>query len=264
MLVIVALPVALIVRAPGPIYSTIALVPPETVNSPGDVKDHVLRRRPTVELAGQVHRDVPRIEHLPWQPGDDLDRVRAAHADRASTETTGIRRVRVGADDQFAGEGVIFQHHLMDDAGARPPEPQAVFGRGRAQEVIDFLVLGERFAQIRGALDPRLDQMVAMDRGRDRDLVAPGLHELEQTGLPQHILKNDAVGAQQQIAVAGLQLLVLRIVEMPEQDLVRQGQRLIEPAADHRKIARHCRVDGSRHFRGRFDSNHCLAFLGDT
>ncbi len=34
MLVIVALPVALIVRAPGPIYSTIALVPPETVNAP--------------------------------------------------------------------------------------------------------------------------------------------------------------------------------------------------------------------------------------
>ena len=33
-LVIVALPVALIVRAPGPIYSTIALVPPETVSCP--------------------------------------------------------------------------------------------------------------------------------------------------------------------------------------------------------------------------------------
>jgi hypothetical protein len=34
MLVIVALPVALIVRAPGPMYSTIALVPPETVSRP--------------------------------------------------------------------------------------------------------------------------------------------------------------------------------------------------------------------------------------
>ena len=34
MLVIVALPVALIVRAPGPTYSTIALVAPATVSSP--------------------------------------------------------------------------------------------------------------------------------------------------------------------------------------------------------------------------------------
>ena len=34
MLVIVALPVALIVRAPGPIYSTMALVPPATVSWP--------------------------------------------------------------------------------------------------------------------------------------------------------------------------------------------------------------------------------------
>jgi hypothetical protein len=34
MLVIVALPVALIVRAPGPIYSTMAFVPPDTVSAP--------------------------------------------------------------------------------------------------------------------------------------------------------------------------------------------------------------------------------------
>ncbi len=34
MLAMVALPVALMVRAPGPMYSTIAFVPPETVNIP--------------------------------------------------------------------------------------------------------------------------------------------------------------------------------------------------------------------------------------
>ena len=34
MLAIVALPVALIVRAPGPMYSTIAFVAPETVSCP--------------------------------------------------------------------------------------------------------------------------------------------------------------------------------------------------------------------------------------
>ena len=34
MLVMVALPVALMVRAPGPMYSTMALVPPDTVSCP--------------------------------------------------------------------------------------------------------------------------------------------------------------------------------------------------------------------------------------
>ena len=34
MLVMVALPVALMVRAPGPMYSTMALVPPDTVSWP--------------------------------------------------------------------------------------------------------------------------------------------------------------------------------------------------------------------------------------
>ena len=132
MLVIVALPVALIVRAPGPIYSTMALVPPETVSCAGDVEDDVLGRRPAAHAAGQVNRDVLRVEHLPGQPGDDLDRVGAADADGAGAEAAGVRRVRVGADDQLAGEGVLLQHHLVDDAGARPPEARRRTWRPRS------------------------------------------------------------------------------------------------------------------------------------
>ena len=154
MLVIVALPVALIVRAPGPIYSTIALVPPATVSCSGDIEDHVLGCGPAAQLAGQIHRDVPRVEHLPRQAGDHLDRVRAADADRAGAETAGVRRVRVGADDQRAGEGIVLQHHLVDDAGARSPEAAAILRRRRAQEIVDLLVLGERLAQIRRAARP--------------------------------------------------------------------------------------------------------------
>ena len=145
----------------------------------GDVEDDVLGRRPPAHAAGEVNRDVLRVEHLPGQSGDDLDGIGAAHSDGAGAETAGVRRVRVGADDQLAGEGVLFQHHLVDDAGAGPPEAQTVFGRRGTQKVIDLLVLGERLAQIGGALDPRLDQVVAVDRRRHRDLVAPGLHELQ-------------------------------------------------------------------------------------
>ena len=201
------------------------------------------------------------IEHLPRQAGDDLDRIGAADADGAGAEPAGVGRVRVGADDQLAGKGVILQHHLVDDAGARPPEAGAVLRRRRAQEIVDLLVLRQRLAQVGRPLDARLDQMVAMDRGRHSDFGASRLHELEQARLAEHVLKDDAVGPQQQVAFAGLEFLMLRIVEVPEQDLVRESQRLAQSPAHHREIARHRRVDRGRHFRGRFDRNHCPAFL---
>ena len=75
---------------------------------------------------------MPRVEDFPGQAGDDFDRISAADADGAGAEPAGIWRVRVGADNQLAGKGVILQHDLMDDAGARAPETEAEFGRRRA------------------------------------------------------------------------------------------------------------------------------------
>ena len=88
-----------------------------------------------------------------------------------------------------------------------------------------------------------------MDRCGDRDLVAPGLHELQQAGLAEHVLEHDPIGTQHQIALARLHFLMLGIVEMAQQDLVRQGQRLTEPASHDGEVARHRLVDLSRHFR---------------
>ena len=96
----------------------------------------------------------------------------------------------------------------------------------------------------------RLDQVVAMHRRRHCDLVAPRLHELQQAGLPQDVLKDDAVGAGQEVAMARFELLVFGVVEMAEQDLVGEGQGPLQSAADYRKVARHGCVDCSGHFRG--------------
>ena len=106
--------------------------------------------------------------------------------------------------------------------------------------------------------------MVAVDRGRHRDLVAARLHELQQSGLAEHVLKHDAVGPQQQIALARYEFLMFGIVEMAEQHLVGQSQRPAQAAADHGKVASHRRIDRSRHFRRRFDSYHGRAFLADA
>ena len=89
------------------------------------------------------------IQHLPGQPRHRLHGVRAADADRARAEAAGVRRVRVGADDQRARESVLLQDDLVDDAGARAPEAGAVLGGRGRQEVVDLAVLGERLAQVR-------------------------------------------------------------------------------------------------------------------
>ena len=93
-------------------------------------------------------------------------------------------------------------------------------------------------------------------RGRHGDRVAPRLHELQHGGLAQHVLEDDAVGPQEEIALAGLQLLVLGIVEVAEQHLVRQRQRFAQAAADDLEVLRHRRVDLGRHFGRGFDRNH--------
>src|SRR6267154_2072556 len=79
---------------------------------PRDIENDILGGGPPAHLAGQIDRNVPRVEHLPRQPGDDLDGVGAADPHRAGSETAGVGCVRVGADDQLAGERIVLQHNL--------------------------------------------------------------------------------------------------------------------------------------------------------
>jgi hypothetical protein len=68
------------------------------------------------------------------------------------------------------------------------------------------------------------------------DTVAPQApHELQHGGLSQHVLQNDAVGMEKQIALARLDFLVFRVVKVTQQNLIRQGQR---PASRRRTIVR--------------------------
>ena len=120
--------------APGPMYSTMALVPPVTVRISAT-------RRMTSLGAVQPPSSPVRWTPMSFGPaklhgqaGHHLDRVGAADADGAGAEPAGVGRVRVGADDQPAGERVVLEHDLVDDAGARPPEADAVLGRPDARK----------------------------------------------------------------------------------------------------------------------------------
>src|SRR4029077_7983897 len=86
------------------------------------VENDVFGRRPPRELPGQVYRDMPGVEHLPGEPGHDVYSVSPADADSARPKAAGVWRVRIRANDQFAREGIMLQHHLVNDPGARPPK----------------------------------------------------------------------------------------------------------------------------------------------
>ena len=134
MFVIVPLPVQLIERGAG------AEVLDDPVGAAlhgehaGELEDHVLRRGPAAQLAGEPDADQLRVLHLPRKPGHDIDGVGAAHARGEHAQPAGVGRVRVGADHHPAGEGVVLEDHLVDDPGTRLPEADAVLPRGGGEE----------------------------------------------------------------------------------------------------------------------------------
>src|SRR5262249_34841970 len=121
-----------------------------------------------------------------------------------------------------------------------------------------LLILGERFAEIALALDARLDQVIAVDRRRHRDRVAPCLPELEHRRLSEYVLEDDAIGTQEQITSPRLHLLMLGIVEMPQQDLVGKRQRAPEAPSDDGEIALHRLINPGGHLGRGLDRDHAL------
>ena len=75
---------------PGPKYSMMALVPPDTVSSPGEAQDDVLGGGPAAQVAGQVYADPPGIEKLPGQAGHDFDGVGPAYPYGAGAESPAL------------------------------------------------------------------------------------------------------------------------------------------------------------------------------
>ena len=140
------------------------------------------------------------------KPGHDLDGVSATDADRAGAQASGHGGMGIGADHQLARKGIVLQRYLVDDAGAWPPEAYAVLGRSGAQKVVHLAVLRQRLPEVRRALDPRLDQVVAVDTRRHSGLGPPRLHELEHRGLAQDVLENHPIWPELHVALAALQV----------------------------------------------------------
>ena len=205
----------------------------------GHLEDDVLGGRPAAELAGEVDADELGPAHVERVAGHDVDGVGAADADGDHAEAAGVGRVAVGADHHPAGEGVLLEHDLVDDARAGLPEADAVLGRDGLEEVVDLVVALERGQEVDLAVLAGLDEVVAVHGGGHGHLGEAGGHELQQRHLGGGVLHGDAVGVEVGVAAAPLELLALAgrarwLIE----DLLGEGEGPTEALAAERRTAR--------------------------
>ena len=142
---------------------------------------------------------------------------------------TGVGRVRVRPDHHPSRESVVLQDDLVDDPGPGPPEPDPVLGAGRRQKVVDLAVGLDGQLQIGDAAEAAaavllrgrrpLNQVVAVDGGRDGGARQARRNELQNGHLRCRILHRDSVRPQAQVGDAALDVLALGVVEVTVDDL---------------------------------------------
>ena len=123
--------------------------------------------------------------------------------------------MRIGAYHHAAGKSVVFQYDLVDDAGTRFPESDAIFGRHALQEVIHFTVhlAGGRKVGLYAFVG--LYQVVAVYRCRNGCCFFACIHELQQCHLRRGVLHGNAVGAECSIIFASPEAgLYLRMIQV--------------------------------------------------
>jgi hypothetical protein len=129
----------------------------------GDLEDDVLGGRPATNFPDEIDTNDLWALELPRKTSHDVNGISTSDAAGNHTEATGVGGVRVSADHETTGEGIVFEDDLVDDTGARFPEAEAVFGGSGSQKVVDFLVDVDSALKILDTTDLSLDQVVAVD-----------------------------------------------------------------------------------------------------
>ena len=145
----------------------------------GDLENDVLGGCPTTNLSNEVDTNDFGALELPRKTSHDVNGISTADTTSNHPKATGVGRVRVGANHETTGEGVVFEDDLVDDARAGFPETETVFGGGGSQKIVDLLVDVDSTLEILDATDLGLDQVVAVDGGGDGGGIHAGGHELE-------------------------------------------------------------------------------------
>ena len=118
--------------------------------------------------------------------------------------------------------------NLVDDSGAWLPETNVVLGARGAQEVVHLLVDRVCSFKILLATNLGLDKMVAVDGRGSCNAWHAGAHELQDSHLSRGVLASNSVRAELEVALATLDLLSMRVVQMRVEDLLGVCERAIE------------------------------------
>ena len=150
--------------------------------------------------------------------------------------------MRVGTDEESTRESVVLKNNLVNDTRAGLPETNVVLCARRSQEVVDLLVDVNGTGQILLVANLGLNQVVAVDSGRSSDRGHASGHELENGHLGGGILASNTVGAELEVAGTTLNILVVGVVQVRVEDLLGEGERAVETAADNLEVLAHLRI----------------------
>ena len=101
-----------------------------------------------------------------------------------------------------------------------------------------------------------LNQMIAMDGGRYRRIITPGLHELKHRHLCSGILHGNPVGMELQITGSGLEFLTGRVDKVTQENFLRVGHGAAQTATNHLEIGLDLLIARLDKAGGRFNLGH--------
>ena len=214
-----------------------------------DFEYHVFGRGPPREPAREMHADEPGHLQFPRHTCEHIHGIGTAHAHGHHAQSAGIGRVGVGAHHHAAGERIVFEHHLMDDAGSGGPEADAVFARHRLQEVVHLAVGLTRRGQV--APGPHIGpyQVVAMHGCRHGHLRLACVHKLQQRHLRRGVLHGHAVGAEVDIFFTSfIWPQLCGIEKVGHEHFLRIGERPLEHCSRLRHAVGIGSIEASDHF----------------
>ena len=131
----------------------------------------------------------------------------------------------VGADHHSTGERIVLEHHLVNNAAAWAPKPDAVFGRHAAQKVVDLFIGVDGYAHVDARTDFGHNQVVAMHGGWHGRGGQAGGRKLQQRHLRGGVLHGHAVGVEVGVAAAAFNFLAGWVGQMVHQNFLGQRQR---------------------------------------
>jgi hypothetical protein len=81
---------------------------------------------PAADLAREIYTNDFGTLEFPRNISHDVDGISTTDTTGDHAETSSVRCVRVGTDHESSRERIIFEDDLMNDTGARFPEPKTV------------------------------------------------------------------------------------------------------------------------------------------